>query len=410
MKFNQIVAIALQSIRNNKLRTTLTVLGVVVGIFSIIVIMTIITMLQDSIDSGFSLLNKNTFQIEKFDRTQGHGPGSDNKWRNRKDITIEQAKRLKDMLTQAQFVGAEQWQMDKVVKFKNQETNPNIAIAGITIDAMKTNNWKVHRGRDFRKNDIEYSNDVCLIGQDVVDKIFMNIDPLNKVIRVDGRPFRVIAVLERQPQLFGSSRDNYIVVPITTFQAIYGKRNSSINITVTSYNKNDYDNTIEAAIGYMRTIRKVEPGEENDFSIFSNETLIGQVNDITGGIKIGAFIVSLIALLAAGVGIMNIMLVSVTERTREIGIRKAIGARKSNILIQFLVEAVTLCIVGGIIGILFGVGIGNFVGSLINAKSAVPYDWIFIGISMCVIVGIIFGTYPAYKAANLDPIEALRYE
>lgn len=199
-------------------------------------------------------------------------------------------------------------------------------------------------------------------------------------------------------------------MPITTFQAIYGKRNSSINITVTSYSKSDYNSTIEAAIGYMRTIRKVEPGKENDFSIFSNESLIGQVNDITGGIKIGAFIVSLIALLAAGVGIMNIMLVSVTERTREIGIRKAIGAKKKNILVQFLVEAVTLCITGGIIGILFGVGIGNLVGSLINAKSAVPYDWIFIGISMCVIVGIIFGTYPAYKAANLDPIEALRYE
>lgn len=170
MKFNQVIAIAFQSIQNNKLRTTLTVLGVVVGIFSIIVIMTIITMLQNSIDSGFSLLNKNTFQIEKFDRTQRHGPGSDNKWRNRKDITIEQARRLKEMLTQAMYVGAEQWQMDKVVKFGSKETNPNIAIAGITLDAMKTNNWKVYRGRDLRKNDIDYSNDVCLVGQDVVDK------------------------------------------------------------------------------------------------------------------------------------------------------------------------------------------------------------------------------------------------
>ena len=171
-----------------------------------------------------------------------------------------------------------------------------------------------------------------------------------------------------------------------------------------------YEATIESAIGYMRKIRKVDPGQENDFEIFSNESLIGQVNDITSGIKIGAMVVSIIALLAAGVGIMNIMLVSVTERTREIGIRKAIGARKSSILIQFLIEAIILCVVGGLAGIAIGIGIGNFAGSFINAQMAIPYDWVIIGISMCVTVGLIFGTYPAYKASNLDPIEALRYE
>ena len=160
----------------------------------------------------------------------------------------------------------------------------------------------------------------------------------------------------------------------------------------------------------MRTIRKVKPGEENDFDIFSNESLIGQVNDITGGIKIGAMVVSIIALLAAGVGIMNIMLVSVTERTREIGIRKAVGAKKINVLMQFLFEAVFISLIGGFIGILLGVGIGNFAGSFLNAQTAIPYDWVVIGLLLCITVGIIFGTYPAYKAANLDPIEALRYE
>jgi putative ABC transport system permease protein len=410
MKYTQVFSVAVQAIKNNKLRTGLTILGVVVGIFSIIVIMTIISMLQSSIDSGLSLLNKNTFQIEKFDRTQRRGPGGDQSWRNRKDITIEQAYRLKEMLTQAEYVGAEQWQFGKVIKYGNKETNPNIQIAGITTDAMKTNNWKVAYGRDLRENDINYSNDVCLIGQDVVDKLFTNVNPVNQKIRVDGNPFRVIGVLERQPQLFGSSRDNYIVMPITKFQSLYGKRNSSINITVMSRTKEDYNDVIESAIGYMRTIRKVEPGKPNDFSIFSNETLIDQVNNITGGIKIGALVISIIALLAAGVGIMNIMLVSVTERTREIGVRKAVGAKKFNILVQFLSEAIILCLSGGFIGILLGIGIGNFVGGLINAKSAIPYDWVFIGLSLCVFVGVIFGTYPAYKASNMDPIEALRYE
>jgi len=410
MKINQLFNIALQSIVNNKLRTSLTILGVVVGIFSIIVIMTIITMLQSSIENGLSLLNKNTFQIEKFDRMEGHGGGQDRALRNRKDITIDEAYRLKELLTDALYVGAEQWQFGKVIKYGNYETNPNISVAGETIDGIKTNNWKVEYGRDLRESDVQYSTDVCLLGPDVVEKIFPNVDPIGQTVRVDGRPFRVAGVLERQPAMFGQSRDNYIVVPITTWQAMYGKYEESVNIMVTAPSKESYNDVIEAAIGHLRKIRKVAPGEPDNFSVFSNESMITQVNDITGPIKIGALAVSLVALLAAGVGIMNIMLVSVTERTKEIGIRKAIGARKSSILIQFLIEAIILCVVGGLAGIFIGVGIGNFAGSFLSAQMAIPYDWVFIGITMCIIVGLIFGTYPAYKAANLDPIEALRYE
>ena len=410
MKIFEIISLAFQSLKGNRLRAGLTMLGVVVGIFSIIVIMTIITMLQSSIDSGLSLLNKNTFQIEKFDRLSGRGPGADRSWRNRKDITIEESNRLKELLTQALYVGAEQWQFGKIVKHGNLETNPNVNIAGVTTDAMRTNNWNVDYGRDLRENDINYSTNVCLLGKDIVEKIFPNTNPVGKEVRIDGRPMRVIGVLERQNQLFGQSRDNYAVLPITTFQSMYGRYNSSINITVTAPSKETYNDVIEAAIGYMRTIRKVEPGEKNDFSVFSNEILIGQVNDITSGVRIGAMVVSLIALIAAGVGIMNIMLVSVTERTKEIGIRKAIGANKSSILIQFVVEAIVLCLLGGFVGIFLGVVIGNFAGGFLNAQTAIPMNWVLIGLSLCIFVGIIFGTYPAYKAANLDPIEALRYE
>jgi putative ABC transport system permease protein len=244
----------------------------------------------------------------------------------------------------------------------------------------------------------------------VVDKIFPNMNPVGLRVRVDNRPLRVIGVLESQPEMFGESNNNYVLIPITTWQAMYGKYNKSVHIMVTAYTSEEYEEVIETAVGYLRTIRKVKPGEPNDFSIFSNESLIVFVNDITDPIKIGALVVSLIALLAAGVGIMNIMLVSVTERTREIGIRKAIGGKRSNILEQFLIEAIILCVFGGAIGILVGVGIGNFVGSFLSAQTAIPIDWVIIGISMCVTVGLIFGTYPAYKAANLDPIEALRYE
>ena len=408
MKINQLTQIAVQSIINNKLRTSLTILGVVVGIFSIIVIMTIITMLQNSIEDGLSMLSKNTFQIQKHEPMQG--PGHNRSDRNRKDITIDEALRLRELLTSAQYVGAEQWQFGKVVKFGNLETNPNISVAGATVDAMRTNDWNVDYGRDLRENDVEYSANVCLLGPEVVDKIFPNLNPIGQTVRVDNQPLKVIGVLQKQPAMFGESRDNYIVMPITTWQSIYGKYGRSVNITVTAASKESYNDVIEAAVGHFRKIRKVPVGEPDDFYIFSNESMITQVNTITGPIKIGALAVSLVALIAAGIGIMNIMLVSVTERTKEIGIRKAIGAKRSSILIQFLIEAVILCLVGGITGIAFGIGIGNFAGSFLNAPMAIPYDWVMIGITMCVIVGLIFGTYPAYKAANLDPIEALRYE
>jgi putative ABC transport system permease protein len=410
MNIKEVTLVAFQSVKTNKLRTMLTMLGIVVGIFSIIVIMTVLTMLQNSIEGGLAMLNKNTFQIQKYPAMQMHGPGSRDKYRNRKDITMEDYYRLSDLLTQAKYMGAEQWQWGKVVKFGNNETNPNINVVGITTGAVQTNDWNIAYGRNMRETDVQYSNDVVLLGSDVADKIFPGINPIGQVVRIDNYPFKVIGVLESQPSMFGDSKNNFVALPITSFQSIYGRRTRSINITVMSYSEEDYDKTIESAIGYMRTIRKVGPGEENSFDIFSNESLITQMNDITGGVKIGAMVVSIIALLAAGIGIMNIMLVSVTERTKEIGIRKAVGAKKLNILSQFLFEAIFLCLLGGFIGIVLGVGIGNIAGSFLNAQTAIPYDWVMIGLLLCVTVGVIFGTYPAYKAANMDPIEALRYE
>lgn len=410
MLLSQIFSLSLQSLKSNKLRTMLTILGVVVGIFSIIVIMTIITMLQNSIESGISFLSKNTFQIQKFPAINTGGHEEWKKFRNREDITLEDYYRFEEMMTQAKYTAAQLTAGGKVIKFRNLETNPNSFIVGITEGGMKTNNVTLDHGREIRKTDIDFSNNVCLLGQDIREKLFPNIDPVGLNIKVDNKPLQVIGLMEKMPEFFGQSMDNYIVIPISTFESMYGKTGRSVEITVMSYGKQDYNAAIETAIGYMRTIRKVPPGEENDFDIFSNESLIGQINGITEGIRIGAMVISIIALFAAGVGIMNIMLVSVTERTREIGIRKAVGAKRSNILVQFLIEAIILCLIGGFIGILLGVGVGNLAGSFLNAEAAIPLDWVFIGLTLCVLVGIVFGTYPAYKAANLDPIEALRYE
>jgi putative ABC transport system permease protein len=410
MKLSQIFAVSLHSLRSNKLRTFLTILGIVVGIFSIIVIMTIITMLQTSIEDGVAFLSKNTFQINKFPAIHSGGPGSWEKYRNRKDITIEDFERLKDVMKTAKYIGAEQSAGGKVIKSAVAKTNPNISVVGVTIEAYMTHNVTIADGRNLTDLDVDHSTYCCLLGNSVTEKVFPNMNAVGQYIKVDGFPMQVVGTFEPQPALFGQNMDSYIIIPITTYASMYGKYNRSVSITIMSNNKDDYNATIEAAIGYFRTIRKVPPGQENDFDIFSNDSIMGQINDITGGVKIGAIAVSIIALLAAGIGIMNIMLVSVTERTREIGIRKAVGARKINILLQFLMEAITLCIIGGIIGIVLGVAIGNIAGSFLHAATAIPVDWVLIGMTLCIVVGVIFGTYPAYKASNLDPIEALRYE
>jgi putative ABC transport system permease protein len=251
---------------------------------------------------------------------------------------------------------------------------------------------------------------VIVLGADVATKLFPTINPIGQEIRVDGYKLKVIGVMESKGDFFGQSQDNFSIIPLSTYRTFYGKRGRSINITVRVEDQTRYNDIIEKTVGYMRTIRKVPPGEENDFEIRTNEAVLDQINDITSGVRIGAIVIAAIALLAAGVGIMNIMLVSVTERTREIGIRKAIGAKKANILLQFLVEAVALCLLGGALGIIFGVGVGNIAGAALNAVAVIPMDWVAIGVLLCVLIGVIFGTYPAYKASSLDPIEALRYE
>ena len=376
MNILEIIAQSIQSIKSNKLRTLLTMLGIVVGIFSIIVIMTIITMLQTTIDNGISFLSKNSFQIQKYPAINTGGHNARQKYRNRKDITLDEFYRLQGLLKDAKYMGADKARGGIVVKYGNKETNPNINISGITAGVMRTANLTIDTGREINQNDVDYSADVCLLGPDVVEKLFPSINPVGQTVAVSGKRLRVIGVFGKRPEFFGQSFDNYLAVPISTFHSMYGGKNSSVDITIMSYSDEDYDRLIESTIGYMRTIRKVPPGKENDFEIFSNESIIGQIADITGGVKIGAMVVSVIALLAAGIGIMNIMLVSVTERTREIGIRKAVGAKKKNILYQFLVEAIFLCIIGGIVGIFLGIGIGNMAGTFLNADTAIPYDWV----------------------------------
>jgi putative ABC transport system permease protein len=402
---------ALNSIRANKLRASLTLLGIVIGVFSIIGVMTLLDALQKGIDSGLSQLGTSTFQVQKFPATFVSGPGKWRKYEKRKPITIEEGYRLKELAVMPKYVGLEDWSGGKTVKYGSGQTNPNFQMGGVTTEFLPANNHTLSEGRFFTEEEVKSTRNIAVVGMEVVDKLFPFTSPLDKEVEVDGNRFTIIGVLTAKGENLGQSQDNLVLVPLYTMDKIYGaRRDRSLNITVSAYSKAQLDETQEEVIGLMRQIRKVPPGEENDFDIWSNESLVREANNFTVYFKYGAGVISFISLIAAGIGIMNIMLVTVTERTKEIGIRMAIGAKRGNILTQFLFEAILLCELGGVIGIAVGIGIGNLLGSIFNFPVTIPYDWVLIGVIVCSLIGIIFGTYPAFKAAKLNPIDALRYE
>ncbi|MDL1893186.1 FtsX-like permease family protein, partial [Sphingobacteriales bacterium CHB3] len=351
---------AFAAIKANKLRSILTLLGIVVGIFSIISVMTAMGVLRNSIEEGIMQLGANTFQLQKFP-PGGPGGGHGQRWRfrNRKNITYEQALQIREKATLAEAVGIEAWEFGKVVFWSGQKTNPNVSIAGENVEGLATNDWVVGDGRGITNQDIDLNRRVVVLGKPVVDKLFPpNLNPIGESIRFDGSVYQVIGVLSPKGGALGGNQDNLAIIPITTFFQKYGK-DKDIHVMVKALNREVVDDAIEQSRMILRAARGVAPGDEDDFGYFSNDSIVKQFNDFTLYFRLGVLVISSIALLAAGVGIMNIMLVSVTERTREIGIRKAIGAQKKDILTQFIIEAVVLCQIGGIIGVFVGILAGN---------------------------------------------------
>ena len=402
------VRMTFDAIRQNKLRSTLTLLGISVGIFSVISVMTAIKTLESSIESGVNVFGTNTFLITKDPAIQF---GRNEKYRNRKNIDLDQYLKLKERAKLPILVsGGDDTDNVRLVTYKDKKTKQTPRIAGGDPGTLRTVNTYIADGRNLTDEDVHLSRSVCIIGADVVDALFPFEDPLGKAIQLQGINFTVVGITERQGQSFGQSQDNYVFLPITTFLQRFRGTSYSLGITVESESAEVYCETLDEVIGILRTIRKVSPGEENDFEITTNEELMETFGSFTGSIKIFAFSVSVIALIVAGIGIMNIMLVSVTERIKEIGIRKAIGATKGHILIQFLTEAVFLCQVGGIIGVVFGIAAGNLISFVAKVPAVIPIDWAIYGVVSCSLIGIGFGSYPAWRAANLDPVESMRFE
>ena len=398
---------AVDALKANKLRSILTLLGITIGVFSVIGVMTAIRTMESSITSGLNVFGSNTFIIQKYPLIQVSHSGG--KYRNRKDITYDQFLELKKRATLPTLVTVAEGKGGIPIKYKDEQTK-GVAVAGGSVGALRTYNNFVADGRDLNQQDIDNFRRVVILGMDAVDQLFPMEDPMGKKIAIQGIDFTVIGVLERLGELFGQSQDNFVLIPITNYLQRFTDRRTSLAITVEAESAELYDKTMDEAIGIIRSIRQVPPGAENDFEVSSNAELIETFGNFTAGVKLFALAVSVIALVVAGIGIMNIMLVSVTERIKEIGIRKAIGATRRDILTQFLSEAVFLSEFGGVAGVILGIAGGNIVAMLLNVPAQIPIDWAIIGLVVCSIIGIGFGIYPAYKAAKLDPIDSLRYE
>ena len=399
---------AIDSIRKNKLRSSLTLLGISIGVFSVIGVMTAIRTLESSVESGLNVFATNTFVIQKY---PGISFGSERrKHRNRKNIDYSQYEKLKNRAQLPILVSVSEQSSVRDVKYKDRTVKNSVGLIGGDEGTVRCYNTYIADGRNFINEDIHHIRNVCILGMDVVDRLFPFEDPLGKRIQVKGLDYTVIGLTERQGELFGESKDNFIAIPITTYLKRFSERWTTLSIDVETQSELTYEKTKDEVIGLMRSIRKVRPEADNDFEIVTNTEMIEQFSGFTSGIKLFALCVSVIALIVAGIGIMNIMLVSVTERIKEIGIRKAIGATKNDILTQFLLEAVFLSQFGGIVGIILGVSGGNIVSFLFNIPAVIPLDWALIGLIVCSAIGIGFGIYPAWRAAELDPIESLRFE
>lgn len=403
-------AMALNAIGAHKLRSSLTLLGILVGVFSIILVMTAIRALQGNLEKQMTQLGSHTFQVQRWPAIQvDDDSGAEEKYSRRKRFTVQNAVALRERASLAGTVGIS-CEIDQGEMFSRfRKTNPNTSFRGLSPEAFDTRNLTVAEGRPLAEVDMQGERHVAVLGSDLARKLFPFGSAIGDWVQFRGVKYTVVGVLEEKGSIFGASQDSFLAVPLPVVLNRYG-REVPLTIQIQARSAADFDDTVEQVRGILRSLRKVPPGEPDDFEVVSNDSLINQFRSITLAIRSGAGVISSIALLAAGVGIMNIMLVSVTERTKEIGIRRAIGAKKRNIMVQFIMEAVALSELGGILGILLGIVAGNLAALALSTPPVFPWDWALIGLVVCSFVGILFGTYPAWKAANLDPIDSLRYE
>jgi putative ABC transport system permease protein len=401
----------LRSVRANLLRSVLTALIVAIGITALVGILTAIDGIEQSVNDSLASLGVNTFDIRS----------KTNRGSNRQGITEKSFAQLK-MNEAFRFI--DQYQVSSTislsaditqiaeVKHLSNKTNPNVFVSGVNEEYVAIEGLEVEKGRNFSRLEIQYGSSVAILGYKVFTTLYKNKeDPIGSEITFSGAQFRVVGVLKEKGELADDNYDNMVMVPIIKGNQLAKGRGLWYEITVGISDPTQLETAMGEATGVMRNIRRDRPGQPNSFELEKSETLAQELESITSGLRMGGFGISFITLLGACIALMNIMLVSVTERTREVGVRKALGATPKRIRQQFVIEAIVVCLLGGIAGIILGIVIGNVLSRAMNISIfVIPWTWMGVGFIVCVVVGLISGYYPAHKASRLDPIESLRFE
>ena len=410
--FRENIKIALGSIRTQLLRTIFTIVIIALGITVLVCILTVVAAFGNSMSSSFASMGSNTFNINQY-KTQLHRDGGQEIEKINPIITYSEAKAFKEKYnyastqTSLSFIATSSAE----VKFENQKTDPEISVLGIDEYFLTNSGLEVTQGRNFNPFDISNNVYSCIVGSDFATKgLLKDINPIGKTLSIRGAKFKVIGVLKEKGSTFGNSRDLRVMIPIQVARSLFSQPNINYSLSVMIQKTAFLDAAIDNALLTMRKIRKLNPVEEENFSISRSDDLINKIAGIIGYLNVFAWVVGMITILGSSIALMNIMLVSVTERTREIGVRKALGAKKSDIAFQFFVETLFISQIGCVFGILFGVIFGFLIALFFKFTFVTPYYAIFAAVMTTFIVALVSGLYPAIKASQLDPIEALRYE
>ena len=409
--FKENVKIALGSIRTQLLRTILTVLIIAIGITALVGILTVVSALENTLSKDFASMGSNTFSINQYENSTRRNGGGEREKIN-PTITYTDAKAFKENFkypftnTSISFTATSTAE----VKFETKKTDPEASVLGVDEYFMPNSGLKVVKGRNFTTFDIENNAYVCVLGSDFEKKLLKDINPIDKTVSIRGAKFKVIGVLEEKGSTFGNSQDLRVMIPIQVARTLFTAPNINYSTSVMVEKKELLSNAVDNATIAMRKVRKLSPIEDANFSVSRSDDLINKILGITQYLGWSAWLIGIITVFGSSIALMNIMLVSVTERTREIGVRKALGAKKSTIAMQFFMETLVIGQLGGLLGIIFGILIGYAIAVLIKFEFVIPWLAILYAFTVSFIVAVVSGSYPAIQAAKLDPIEALRYE